>query len=152
MCSWEGLLDFKSEENMVFCLLSGKGSASHPSCYFGESVHRGRTLHNLGSIYLLPQADHPLPTPSDRHHPALGPLSHVHTYLHHHQQCTHTHTHTHTCTHTHTHTHTHPGALIPPQRPLELPILRGQADRALGETWPGHTLENSASEPTSAAT
>ena len=148
MCSWEGLLDFKSEENMVFCLLSGKGSASHPSCYFGESVHSGRTLHNLGSINLLPQADHPLPTPSDRHHPALGPLSHVHTYLHHHQQCTHTHTHA----YTHTHTHTHPGALIPPQRPLALPILRGQADRALGETWPGHTLENSASEPTSAAT
>ena len=70
MCSWEGLLDFKNEENMVFYLLSGKGSASHPSCYFGESVYRGRTLHNLGSIYLLPQADHPLPTPSDRHHPA----------------------------------------------------------------------------------
>ena len=98
MCSWEGLLDFKNEENMVFYLLSGKGSASHPSCYFGESVYRGRTLHNLGSIYLLPQADHPLPTPSDRHHPALGPLSHVHTYLHHHQQCTHTHTHMHTHT------------------------------------------------------
>lgn len=42
MCSWEGLLDFKSEENVVFYLLSGKGSsASPPSCYFGESVHRG---------------------------------------------------------------------------------------------------------------
>ena len=138
MCSWKGLLDFKSEKTVVFHLLSGQGSASPPFCYFGEPVHKGRALHKLGSICLLPQAHHPLPTLSDRHILPWAPWA-VSTPT------------SATTSSAHTHTHTHQGALSPQQKPLVLPTLRGQADRALGETRPGHTLGNSASEPPSAA-
>ena len=90
MCSWKGLLDFKSEKTVVFHLLSGQGSASPPFCYFGEPVHKGRALHKLGSICLLPQAHHPLPTLTDTSCPGPpGPCPHlplpppaVHTHTH----------------------------------------------------------------------
>ena len=40
MRSLGGLLDFKTEEYVIFYLLSGQGSASPLSCYFGVSVHK----------------------------------------------------------------------------------------------------------------
>ena len=56
MCSQEGLLDFAHEEYVVLYLLSGQGSASPPSCYFGVSVTGVKLwLLSLGPIYLLPQ-------------------------------------------------------------------------------------------------
>lgn len=41
MYDWEGVLDFKNEECVVFYLFSGQSSASPSFCYSGMSVHRG---------------------------------------------------------------------------------------------------------------
>ena len=49
MCSWEGLLDFKNEEYVVFYLLPRQGSTPL-SCYFGVSVHRGETVQPGGHL------------------------------------------------------------------------------------------------------
>ena len=51
MRSLGGPLDFKTEEYVIFYLLSGQGSASPLSCYFGVSVQREHLL--LPQYYIL---------------------------------------------------------------------------------------------------